>query len=199
MSTRISGHGAPSSSTLRLGTLALALVLLAPLATSIARSADGASAAARGPAPVLTAQDAATLRHMLQDWFVAFTAKNYAAIDQYFAAPYTAIGNQTVVLPNMLAVRNLWRRTREHLNGTGYSHTEAVALRVIPRSATLALLNIHWRRLNKDGTTMSEGSEFYFASKRSGKWHFNGGMSQELAEFDAVGQAVSASPTLVTK
>ncbi len=130
------------------------------------------------PQAHFTAQDAATLRRMIRSWFMAFSAKDYSAVGRYFAAPYTGIGNRTLILPDLEAVRSIWQRTREVLNGTNYSHTQVLGVRVIPRSATQAVLNVHWRRVNKDGSTFDEGSEFYFASKKSGQWRFDGAMSQ---------------------
>jgi len=88
---------------------------------------------------------------------------------------------------------NVWQHTREAVDGTAYSHTEAIAIRVIPRSATHALLNIHWRCINKDGSTQNEGAEFYLAAKESGGWRFNGGMSQSLGEYGAAGEACENS------
>jgi hypothetical protein len=175
------------------GRAAKLCILLAALPLSIAQAAAVPAAASTTHEALLTEHDSTTLEHELRNWFAAFSVKNYAAIGQYFAAPYTAIGNKTIVLTDMATVRNMWQRTREALNGTDYAHTEAVAIRVIPRSATRALLNIHWRRINKDGSTMNEGSEFYFATKDSGVWRFNGGMSQNLAEYEAAGRACADS------
>lgn len=193
MSTRMPGRGTTLSACLRLFAAAICTVV-APLPAAIAHAAAvTASATPRQSAALLTEHDSATLEHELRNWFAAFSVKNYAAIGQYFAAPYTAIGNKTIVLKDMAAVQDMWQHTREGLNGTDYSHTEAIAIRVIPRSATRALLNIHWRRVNKDGSTQNEGSEFYFATKESGEWRFNGGMSQNLAEFRAAGEACDDS------
>ncbi|HEY7929737.1 MAG TPA: hypothetical protein VID71_06980 [Steroidobacteraceae bacterium] len=193
MSTTMPGRGNQLSRSPGLS-LAATCFMLATLPASIAQAAAVTAAATSTPhAALLTQHDSATLQHELRNWFAAFSVKNYAAIGQYFAAPYTAIGDKTIVLKDMNAVRNMWQHTREALNGTAYSHTEAIAIRVIPRSATHALLNIHWRRVNRDGSTQNEGSEFYFATKESGEWRFNGGMSQNLAEYGPAGAACDNS------
>jgi len=163
--------------------LAGLLALIGPVARA---AADSSGSEAAGSAPF--AADATLLKSMLRDWFSAFSAENYAAIDRYFAAPFTLVGQKTVVLEDMTAVRDVWRRTREGLNGTPYAHTEALAIRVIPRSPTQAMLNIHWRRVNRDGSTQSEGAEFYLATKDSGRWLFNGNISQQLAAYGALAE-----------
>jgi hypothetical protein len=130
--------------------------------------------------PAFTAQDAATLQRMVRDWFAAFSAKDYSAIPRYFSVPDTQIGNgRTGIITDMTQLVDIWRRTRESLDDTNYSHTQVIAVRIIPRTATQAILNILWRRVNKDGSTFDEGAEFYLASRQSGQWRFDGGMNQD--------------------
>lgn len=190
MNTGMTRRSAVQSCAARVCATVVIVTLLGAALGSIAQAAAEPSGTAPATHRLLTDQDSSTLKRRLREWFAAFSAKDYAALGDYFAAPYTEVGNRTFILNDMAAVRRLWQRTREGLDGTDYSHTEAIAIRVIPRSATLALLNIHWRRVNKDGSTLNEGSEFYFATKASGQWRFNGGMSQDLAEYQAAGRVI---------
>jgi hypothetical protein len=155
-------------SILRTGLLIVAAVLAPWLAN------------AQSPVPAFTDSDRAAIPDMIHDYFAAFTAKDYGAFDKYFQAPFMGYGREPVVIATFDEVLKRYQGIRDPLDAADYSASKATEIRLIPMTPVLAMANVHWQRLKKDGTLLDEGSEFMLMSKSTGTWKIAGVLPQQF-------------------
>jgi len=51
----------------------------------------------------------------------------------------------------------------------------------------MAMANVHWRRLKKDGSLLNEGAEVLLTAKAGGQWKMTGVIPEDLRQFKAGG------------
>jgi ketosteroid isomerase-like protein len=127
--------------------------------------------------------DMSAITEMINDYFVAFTAKDYKALPNFFQAPFLAVGAQPEMIGTLDAVIERYHHIRDPLDGTDYAVSKAEEIHITALSGQAALANIHWLRYKKNGLLLSEGAEFMMVSKSSGSWKICGSMGQGLSEF----------------
>jgi ketosteroid isomerase-like protein len=141
------------------------------------------SVGAADPAARFTTADSAAIEQLIVEYFQAFTQSDFARLNQLFTAPFVLVGPEPRVLPTLQDAVTAWTHTRERLNGTDYAVSKPVHIRVVGLTPRTGLANIYWQRLTKSGTVMSEGAEFYFVTKKSGRWQIDGNMGEQLAQY----------------
>ena len=149
-------------------------VVLAPAVTSAASAAHLAA---------FTAKDSGAIRALMRDYFAAFTARDYPALERYFTVPFVFVGPRPRVITNLAVVLRAWRAIRASLEHSAYAASKIVQVRVIPMTGTQAMADVHWQRLRRDGTLLNQGAELYLVTKKSGQWQIDGHMEQALALF----------------
>jgi hypothetical protein len=139
------------------------------------------------PAPMFTPADAAAARAVIDRYFAAFSAKDYATFRQVFTAPYVWGGRQFTTLPTLDDVVQRYQAIRSPLEQADYSASKAVEVRIVPLSANGAFAHVHWRRLKKDGGLLNEGAEVLILAKVDGQWKLTGVVPEDLRQFRAGG------------
>jgi hypothetical protein len=135
------------------------------------------------PAPFAPA-DKAEVEKVINDYFQAFTDKNYDRVRDSFQAPFVNLsGGGSVVISTLDDAVGNYRRIRESLEGSGYAASKAVEIRITALANNGVIANIHWQRLKKDGSLLNEGSEFMIVTRESGRWKICSSIGQNLADF----------------
>jgi ketosteroid isomerase-like protein len=135
------------------------------------------------PAAHAAVSDADAIRQFVDGYFASFTAKDYDVLRQDFSAPFVFMDPQPRVVPRLEEVVQVWRGIRESLDSSAYATSRVAQLRVVLLGGGRALANVHWQRLRRNGSLLSEGAEFYVLTRQSGRWQFDGVMGQNLALF----------------
>jgi hypothetical protein len=162
----------------------LGIIVLLALAMSIlGPPAGGAEPAASTATVGDTADESAAIHSLVQQYFAAFTAKDYQDFSQFFAAPFLRIGKSIDLIATVPEVVRAWIAIRDPLDHTDYAASRPVQIRVTMLSGGRGMANIHWQRLRRDGTVLDEGAEFYLVTKQSGRWQIDGVMGQDLKDF----------------
>jgi hypothetical protein len=138
--------------------------------------------------PTFGDQESADIRALINEYFRAFTAKDFDAFRAIFQPPYTmwVIGGSPNVLTSLDEVVNRYRTLRDSLDATDYAVTKAAGMTITPLSATSALVDIHWRRDKKDGTLFNEGGEIMAVLKTPAGWKINGNLGRQLSQYGKV-------------
>jgi hypothetical protein len=135
---------------------------------------------AQSPVPSFTDSDRAAIPAIIHSYFAAFTAKEYGVFDKHFQAPFVGYGREPVVIATFEEVLKRYQGIRDPLDAADYSASKATEIRLIPMTPLLAMANVHWQRLKKDGTLLNEGSEFMLMSKSTGTWKIAGVFPQQF-------------------
>ena len=139
--------------------------------------------AQESPATSFTAADRAAIPAIIHSYFAAFTAKNYGVFDKHFQAPFVSYGREPVVIATFAEVLKRYQGIRDPLETADYSASKATEIRLIPMTPLLAMANVHWQRLKKDGTLLNEGSAFMLMAKSTGTWKISGVLPQQFQLF----------------
>jgi hypothetical protein len=138
--------------------------------------------------PTFGEKESADIRVLINEYFRAFTAKDFDAFRLLFQPPYTmwVIGGSPNVLTSLDDVVNRYRTLRDSLDPTDYALSKAAAMTITPLSATSALVDIHWRRDKRDGTLFNEGGEIMAVLKTPAGWKINGNLGRQLSQYGKV-------------
>ena len=159
------------------------------LAAVMALAAAPAFAQAkRTPPPMFSDADAAAVRTLIDRYFTAFSVKDYATFAQVFTAPYLMAGREGLAtIPTVEGVVERYKAIRVPLENADYSASQVVEMRLTPLSGRMAMANVHWRRLKKDGSLLNEGAEVLLTAKAGGQWKMTGVIPEDLRQFKAGG------------
>ena len=129
--------------------------------------------------PTFGEKESADIRALVNEYFRAFTAKDFDAFRAVFQPPYMmwAIGAPPNMLTSLDEVVNRYRTLRDSLDSTDYAVSKAAAMTITPLSTTTALVDIHWRRDKKDGTLFNEGGEIMAVLKTPAGWKISGNLA----------------------
>jgi hypothetical protein len=133
-------------------------------------------------------KESADIRALVNEYFRAFTVRDFDAFRVVFQPPYMmwAIGGPPNVLTTLDDIVTRYRTLRDSLDGTDYAVSKAAAMTITPLSATSALVDIHWRRDKKDGTLFNEGGEIMAVLKTPTGWKISGNLGRQLSQYGKV-------------
>jgi hypothetical protein len=161
------------------------LAILAALPLFLAGPVLAQPQAPRQPPPMFGPADATAARAVIDRYFAAFSAKDYATFREVFTAPYVWGGRQFSTLPTLDDVVQRYQGIRNPLDQADYSASKVVEARIVPLHANGALAHTHWQRLKKDGGLLNEGAEVLLLAKVDGQWKLTGVIPEDLRQFRA--------------
>ena len=161
--------------------LAISLVLLAAVPTVLRAQSPGQKVGRN--LQTFETSDQAEITQLINGYFHAFTVKDYAALPNFFQAPFLTSFSKVSVIGTVDEVVQRYHHIRDPLDRTDYATSKAEEMRITALSAESALVDIHWRRYKKDGELFNEGAEILVVSKSSGRWKISGSVGQDLSQF----------------
>jgi hypothetical protein len=135
--------------------------------------------------PVFGDQEKADVAAVVNNYFAAFSRKDYAALGNTETVPFLRwfVGGTPNVATSIEDVVTVSRTTRDGLDNSDYALSRAAEMIITPLSATSAMVDVHWRRDKKDGSLLQEGAEILTLLKTPAGWRINSVIGRALSHY----------------
>ena len=136
--------------------------------------------------PTFGEQERADVTALVNSYFAAFSRKDWDAFRNsietvpFIRWGFSGMPNVSTVIDEVVKVS---QTTRDGLDKTDYALSRAAEMIITPLSATTAMVDVHWRRDNKDGSLLGEGAEIITVTRTSAGWRINGVLGHSLSQF----------------
>jgi hypothetical protein len=141
--------------------------------------------AALDPPPTFGNQERMAVTTLVNDYFAAFSRKDYEALGNTETVPFTrwSLGGTPDVATTIEQVVKVSRTTRDGLDTTEYAATRPTGMIITPLSATSAFVDVHWTRIKKDDSLFQDGAEVLTVVKTPAGWRINGVITRALSHY----------------
>ena len=107
---------------------------------------------------------------IINDYNNAFIAKDYSKIDELTEVPFVLVNNdKTVSFSNKNELIAEYKKVREPLVESDYSHSEITSLEIIKLNDFIFTAKMAYDRYNKSGVVFHSGEGIYLYRKKNGK------------------------------
>ena len=110
------------------------------------------------------------VEELINDYNNAFIAKEYSKIDDLTEVPFVLVNNdKTVSFSTKEELIGEYKRIRESLVESDYSHSEITSLEIIKLNDFIFTAKMAYDRYNKSGVVFHSGEGIYLYRKKNGK------------------------------